>query len=346
MLVGGYLSMSLIEFREEGLFCPRAKVYVDPWKPVDKAIITHAHADHSRYGMKNYLAHPWSIPVMKHRLGKDINVQALDYLESISINGVKISMHPAGHIPGSAQVCLEYKGEKWVISGDYKLEDDGISTPFEPVPCTHFVTESTFGLPVFDWLKEDVLENQLLQWRASLVENQKVGVIYAYALGKAQRVMKSIEKTGARIYTHAAVERTNECLDSIIQLPERTEFSPDVKKEDLRGNIIIATPGSMGARWTKKIGPHETAAVSGWMRMRGTRRRSNVDVGFVMSDHADWKGLNEAVKLSRAEKVFVTHGYTEVYSKWLNAQGIDAEVVKTAFGDEKEEQNEEQKALD
>lgn len=337
--------MSLIEFREEGLFCPRASVYIDPWKPVDKAIITHAHADHSRYGMKNYLAHPWSIPVMKHRLGKDINTQALDFHQSISMNGVKIMLHPAGHIPGSAQVSLEYKGEKWVISGDYKLENDGISTPFEPVSCTHFVTESTFGLPVFDWLEEEVLEGQMHRWRASLMESQKVGVIYAYALGKAQRVMKTMAKTGARIFTHAAVERTNECLELNIELPERTEFNSDLKKEELQGNIIIATPGSMGARWTKKIGPHETASVSGWMRMRGTRRRSNVDVGFVMSDHADWKGLNAAVKMTGAEKVFVTHGYTEVYSKWLNSQGINAEVVKTAFGDEKEEQNEEQKEL-
>ena len=328
--------MALIDFTSDGLYCAQAGVYIDPWKPVQKAVITHAHADHARPGMKTYLAQHLSIPVMKHRLGSNIKVQGLHYGETINLNGVNLSMHPSGHIPGAAQVRLEYKGEVWVVSGDYKLENDGISTPFESLKCHHFITESTFGLPVFDWPSQEQVVSEMKHWCKRLHEEKKAAIIYAYSLGKAQRILHALKDIENPIYCHAAVERSNELLAPFVELPERKEVSATLKKSDYQGALILATPGSIGAAWTKKIGAHETAMASGWMRMRGTRRRNNVDKGFVLSDHADWKALNTAVKESGAEKVYVTHGYTSIYSRYLQTQGIDAHVVSTEYGNEEE----------
>ena len=329
--------MPLIAFKPEGLFVEEGNFFIDPWRPVDKAVITHAHADHSRYGMKHYLAHEYSIPVMKHRLGADINVQSTKYNETIDINGVKVSFHPAGHISGSAQIRVEHKGEVWVVSCDYKVQPDEVSTPFEPVKCHTFITESTFGLPVFDWQPEQITFQQINQWWNKCKNEGKAALIFVYALGKAQRVLSGLDTSIGPIKVHKAVENTIITLQNIIDIPTCQLLDTSQPKSSFAGSLIMATPGSLGAAWTKKIGPHETALASGWMAMRGTRRRNNVDKGFVLSDHADWKGLNTAVKETEAQKVFVTHGYSEIFSKWLRHNDIDADVVKTEFGEEKQE---------
>lgn len=328
----------MIRFTEKGIFCEPGNFYVDPWKPVDKAVITHAHADHSRWGMKHYLAHELSAPIMKHRLGNDISVQTLAYGEPLMINGVKVSLHPAGHIIGSSQVRIEYQGEVWVMSGDYKVEPDGVCEPFEPVKCDHFLTESTFGLPVFKWKPQEEVINEINVWWKTNAANGVCSIISAYALGKAQRIINHVDASIGPIFTHGAVENTNEVLRNAGQhILETVLVTDQHKKTDFRKALVVATPSALGTAWMRKFQPYQTAMASGWMMMRGTRRRRNVDRGFVLSDHADWDELNTAVRLSEAENIYVTHGYAAIYSKYLREQGWNAHVVETEFtGDEAE----------
>ncbi len=330
--------MSLLIFNQNGIYCPRAGVYIDPWKAVDKALITHAHADHARAGHGSYLCHRDTAPVMKYRLGADIQVQTLEYRYSVKMNGVSFSFHPAGHIPGSAQIRVEYKGEIWVVSGDYKTEDDGLSTPFEPVKCHHFITESTFGLPVYTWDKqEDIFESINAWWRQNQAEG-KVSVIAGYSLGKAQRVLRGIDASIGKIFTHGAVENTNEVLRSQgIELPETVRVTPEQKKSDYKGGMVVCPPSAIGSAWMRKFSPYSTGFCSGWMRLRGARRRRAMDRGFILSDHADWPGLNHAVKETGAENVYVTHGYKDTFARWLRESlYLNAQPVDTLYEDQGE----------
>ena len=323
---------SLLSFTNKGIFCPEGKFYIDPWRPVKKALITHAHADHSRPGHQHYLAHHHSETIMRQRLGDDIEIETTEYDKSININGVKVSFHPAGHIPGSAQIRMQYKGKIAVVSGDYKLENDGLSTPFEPVKCHEFVTETTFGLPIYQWKPQNETFNEINQWWKQNQENGKTSVIFAYALGKAQRIMKNVDSTIGKIFTHGAVENATEALRKTgLQLPNTIKITNDISKKDYQGNLVIATPASIGTPWMKKLAPYSTGIASGWMMLRGTRRRKAADRGFVLSDHADWNGLLEAVKLSEAETVYSTHGYSNVFTKYLQEQGLNAISLDSQF---------------
>ena len=323
--------MSLVTFTDRGLYCGQADVYIDPWKAVGKALITHGHSDHARGGHKHYLATHDAIPVIRYRLG-NINIRGIDYGKEISINGVKISFHPAGHIIGSAQIRLEYRGEIWVISGDYKVEEDGLSGAFEHVPCTHFVTESTFGLPIFNWEPQDKVIEQINRWWKDNKELGKTSVITAYSLGKAQRVLQSLDASIGKIYTHGAIENTNEVIRKQgIPLRETTLVNDGHKYKDFIGNLVIAPPGALGSSWMRRFRDVSTASASGWMAVRGMRRRRSTDRGFVLSDHADWNGLNEAIVASGAENVYVTHGYTDIFTQWLQDQGLNASVVRTEY---------------
>jgi len=324
--------MSLLQFTEKGIFCERANVYIDPWKPVDYAIITHAHADHSRWGNKFYLCHHLSKPIIQYRLGVDIHIESMEYLEVRTINGVEFSFYPAGHIIGSAQVRVAYKGEIWVASGDYKLEDDGFSTPFEPIKCNTFITECTFGLPVFKWQdQKDVFEDINSWWRKNK-EEEKVTILTGYSLGKAQRLIQGVDPSIGKIFTHGAIEKTNEIVRMMgVGLNETTYVTPEINKKDYIGALVIAPPSALGTSWQKKFQPFEVGIASGWMKMRGPRRRRSVDRGFVLSDHADWEGLNTAIKATECERVIVTHGYTNIFSKWLNDQGIETQIEATEF---------------
>lgn len=323
---------SLLKFTNKGIYCPKGEFYIDPWRPVKKALITHAHADHSRPGHQHYLAHHHSKTIMKQRLGDEIQIETLDYNKNITINGVKVSFHPAGHIPGSAQIRLEYKGKIAVVSGDYKLEDDGLSSPFEPVECHEFVTETTFGLPIYQWKPQSETFNEINQWWKQNQEVGKTSVIFAYALGKAQRIMKNVDSEIGKIYTHGAVENATEALRKTgLDLPETTKITNDIPKKDYQGNLVIATPASIGTPWMKKLAPYSTGIASGWMMLRGTRRRKAADRGFVLSDHADWNGLLKAVKFSESETIYSTHGYSNVFTKYLKEQGLKAISLDTQF---------------
>ncbi len=324
----------LIKFTKKGIYCPQGKFYLDPWYPVDYAVISHGHADHARWGMKRYLCQHNSKSILQHRIGKDIKIESIAYNESITINGVKVSFHPAGHVIGSAQIRLEYQGYIVVFSGDYKTQPDFISTPFESVKCHTFITESTFGLPIYKWKSEKELQNQLQQWVKTNKANHRTSVFLGYSLGKAQRLISLLEGTDD-IFVHRAIHNLNEAIsNSGLQLPKTQLWSADLDKKELQNKIIIAPPALLGSRMLKRVPNAATAICSGWMQIRGNRRWQGVDAGFTVSDHADWDGLISAVKASEAEQVYVTHGSQAVFSKYLNEIGIKANELKTEYGED------------
>ncbi|MBP1840577.1 ligase-associated DNA damage response exonuclease [Formosa algae] len=320
----------LLVFNDNGIYCEVANVYLDPWKPVDCAIITHGHADHSRYGHKKYITHHTNVPIIKHRLG-DIQVSGVNYNESFVINNVKFSLHPAGHIIGSSQIRVEHRGEVWVFSGDYKLEDDGVAVPFEPVKCHAFITECTFGLPAFNWTPQAEVFNDINNWWATNKEAKQTSILFGYSLGKAQRLLKYLDTDIGKIYTHGAIENMTEVIRPMVNFPETTRITRETTKNELLGNIVLAPPSAHGSTWIRKMVPFVTASASGWMAFRGARRRRAVDRGFVMSDHCDWQELLKAVEATGAEKVICTHGYTDVFSKYLRTLGLDARTEHTQF---------------
>ena len=324
--------MALLEFTEEGIYCPPADVYIDPWRPVNKALITHGHADHSRWGNKQYLFTKTAEPVIRYRLG-NIKAETVDFGEVCTINGVKFSFHPAGHIVGSAQIRVEHKGEVWVVSGDYKLEDDGLAEAFEPVKCHTFITESTFGLPVYRWKPQETVFAGINDWWRSNQAAGKTSVIGVYALGKAQRVLAGLDSSIGSIFTHGAIENTNRVMRKQgLSLPPTTKVSREYKAKDMEGAMVLATPSATSSNWMRRFKQVSVGIASGWMALRGTRRRRAADRGFVLSDHADWTGLNEAISATEAEQVIVTHGYTNLFARWLrDERGIDAREAQTEY---------------
>jgi putative mRNA 3-end processing factor len=336
----------LLQFTGKSIYCEIADIHIDPWIPVDKAIITHAHSDHARYGSKSYLAHHHSEAALRMRLGNDISLQTVEYNESFVINGVRFSLHPAGHIIGSAQVRVEYGGEVWVVSGDYKLENDGFAQAFEPVKCHVFVTESTFGLPIYKWKPQQVVFNEINTWRNAIQSQQKTAVLMGYSLGKMQRIIKGVVHDNETVYAHGAIYRMNECLRQAgFDLPPLQLITRETDRKLLQGALVLTPPSAHGTPWLKKFGTHEVGYCSGWMAVRGAKNRRAVDRGFVLSDHADWPDLINAVKASEAQQVYVTHGYTSVFSKWLNEQGTPAAEVYTMYGNEELDETETKEEL-
>ena len=326
--------MKLVKFTKKGIYCIPGKFYLDPWYAVDYAVISHGHADHARWGNTHYLCHNDSKAILQHRIGQDISIESLGYNQPKQINGVKVSFFPAGHIIGSAQIKLEYKGYVVVFSGDYKTQPDFLTTPVEPVKCHEFITESTFGLPIYKWKAEMALQTEIQNWVLQNQQNNRTSVFLGYSLGKAQRVMKLLEEV-SDIYVHSAIHNLNEAIEnSGIALPKSTLITADFKKVDVQNKIVILPPALLGSKLLKRIPNAATAICSGWMHIRGNRRWKGVDAGFAVSDHADWDGLLEAVKATEAEKVYVTHGSTAVFSKYLNEIGIEAYELKTEFGDD------------
>ncbi|MGV8812535.1 MAG: ligase-associated DNA damage response exonuclease [Gelidibacter sp.] len=329
--------MKLVKFTKKGIYCIPGKFYLDPWLPVDYAIISHGHADHARSGMKYYLCQTDSKAILKHRLGADIQVESLNYNEPRLVNGVQVSFYPAGHVIGSAQIRLEYKGFVVVFTGDYKVKNDHLTVPFEPVKCHEFITESTFGLPIYNWLTEEQLQQQMIDWVLKNQSHNRTSVFLGYSLGKAQRIMKLMEGVD-QLYVHSAIHNLNLAIESSgISLPQTELLTYDFKKEELQNKIVILPPGLLGSRLLKKIPNAATAICSGWMQVRGNRRWQAVDAGFAVSDHADWNGLLSTVKATEAEKVYVTHGSQATFSKYLNEIGIPSAEVKTEYGSEEDD---------
>jgi len=331
--------MALITFTKKGIYCKQGDFYIDPWLPVDYAITTHGHSDHVRFGNKHYLCHTLTRPIIKYRISEDLNVETLDYGESIVRNGVNISFFPSGHIIGSVQVRLEYKGEICVISGDYKIEEDGISDGFETVKCHSFVSESTFGLTVYKWQKQDIVFNGIKSWIRDNINQQKTSVLVAYSLGKAQRLIKNLAGD-IPIYVHYGIANLNEVIiNSGVNLPKTIRITPETTKNELQNGIVIVPPVMRDSKWIKNLSHPVTGICSGWMQVRAHRRWQSADAGFALSDHADWPGLMEAITATGAEKVHVTHGFTAAFSRFLNDNGIEAAEVTTKFGQEEDEES-------
>ena len=326
--------MSLLELTPSGLYCAAANAYVDPWGSVDRAIITHGHSDHARFGSQRYLCHRDSVPILHARLG-DISVERLNYGETITLGAARVSLHPAGHICGSAQVRIEHRGEVWVVSGDYKTDPDPTCESFEPIKCHGFVTEATFALPVYRWTAPAEIAAEIDGWWA---ENQLLGrtsILFGYSLGKAQRVLAMLPQVRGPIFAHGAVLRMVEVYRSLgVDLPPVTHASAEAIKKAAGQALVLAPPSADGSPWLRRFGTVSKAVASGWMRIRGARRRRAVDRGFALSDHADWDGLNSAVQATGAEEVWVTHGFTDIYARWLNEQGIAAKAMETRFKSE------------
>lgn len=328
--------MALIEFTNKGIYCKQGNFYIDPWQPVDKAVITHGHADHAKWGNKNYLCHTLTKPILTERYGLFDNVETIAYQNTIDINGVKLTLFPAGHVIGSAQVKLEYKGEIVVVSGDYKTEYDGISTAFEPIKCHTFVTESTFGLPVYKWQPQQQIFESIKNWVAGNLEKNKTSILIAYSLGKAQRLIKHLAGNEP-IFVHQTIANLNQAFTNAgVALPSTIKITPEIKKDELQKGIVIVPPVLADSKWTKGLINPAIGICSGWMAVRAGRRWRSADAGFALSDHADWAGLLTAIKATEAEKVMVTHGSTAIFSRYLNEIGISAQEVKTQYGDEEE----------
>lgn len=325
--------MALLEFTDRGIYCPQAGVYLDPWKPVPRALITHGHSDHAHAGHGHYLCTPVTSPIIQHRLGlSPAMVQAAPYGQTVAINGVDFSFHPAGHIPGSAQIRVDYKGEVWVFTGDYKRQPDGLSEPFEQLTCHTLITESTFGLPIYRWAPQPEIFRDVNTWWAKNKAEGKVSVIAGYTLGKAQRILKNIDPGVGTIFVHGAVDVMNQVLQRTgIVLPATQRVTKDMRKADFEGGLVVCPPSAVGSPWIRKFMPFSLGIASGWMALRGARRRRGADRGFVLSDHADWHELNDTVRQSGAENVFVTHGYSELFAQWLTENGLKAAEVKTQY---------------
>lgn len=325
------MSEPLLTFTKRGIYCPSGDFFIDPWRPVARALVTHGHSDHARPGHGAYLCTDAAAPVIRHRLG-DIRIDTVRYAERLDMGGVSVSFHPAGHVPGSAQVRVERGGEVWVVSGDYKTADDGFCEPFEPVPCHTFVSECTFGLPAFRWRPQAEVVADLNDWWRGNAADGRFSVVGAYSFGKAQRVLSSLDPAIGPILTHGAVEATNAVLRAQgISLPETLHVTPETDLKQHAGALVVAPPSALGTPWMRRFGPASTAFASGWMALRGVRRRRAVDRGFVLSDHADWDGLNAAIAGTGATRVFVTHGYTATFCRWLAEAGYDAGVVETEY---------------
>jgi putative mRNA 3-end processing factor len=334
-------SAEVLQLTDRGLYCPAGDFYIDPWQDVDRAIITHAHADHARPGSRHYLTSGTGESILRLRMGAEASIQALDYGETALLGEARVSLHPAGHILGSSQVRIEHRGEVWGVSGDYKREADPTCTPFEPVRCHTFVTESTFGLPIYRWPVEGAVAADINEWWR---ENQTAGrpsLLFAYALGKAQRVLAQVDASIGPIFTHGAVERVNAAYRAggirLAPTQATAEILARKRTGPWEGALIVAPPSARGTPWVRRFPSASTGFVSGWMQIRGTRRRRAIDRGFVLSDHADWPSLLGAIESTRADTVWVTHGYSEVLVRWLRERGLDARAVPTRFEGERDD---------
>lgn len=328
--------MSLVEVTRKGLYCRLADLYIDPWRAVPKALITHAHADHACGGHSLYLAHEQCVPILQSRLGR-IRAQGFSYGTTFYSNGVRISFHPAGHVPGSAQIRLECHGEVWVVSGDYKLEEDGVCTPFEPLRCHTFITESTFGLPIYRWKPQAQVFNAMNNWWAENARDGVVSVVLAYSLGKAQRILQHLDQQTGPVIVHPAMEEMNTVIRSFFpSLPQTLSLKNELSLAGMRNALLILPPNAKTTEWLDELKPYRTAFASGWMNLRNGRNRNAMERGFVLSDHADWPGLLAAVEATAAEKIYVTHGYSKSFVRWLKEEGKDAEVLETLFSREED----------
>lgn len=326
--------MELLQLKESGLYCPPGDFYIDPIKEVKKAVITHGHGDHARTGMSEYISVPEAESILRKRLG-DIDLTTHPYGEVFEMGEVKVSFHPAGHIMGSCQVRIEYQNEVWVFTGDFKREPDPTCAPFEVVPCDVFISEATFSLPVYRWPDFDGEIRQVFDWWMKNREEGMNSVLCCYALGKAQRLIAGLRAlTDETIWVHGTIDEVNRCYEANGMSWENVKKVPLTSEgaaEKITGSMIICPPSALGSSWAKRISPKRVAFASGWMRLRGNRRRKGYERGFVVSDHADWPSLIRTVKETGCKRVYFTHGHTDAIVTYLRAQGMEARDLKLPY---------------
>jgi putative mRNA 3-end processing factor len=329
----------LIQVTPQGLYCPQGDFYVDPWGKVERAVVTHGHSDHARLGSQQYVCSTASVPILRHRLPQAEDIRPLAFGETLQLGGATVSLHPAGHILGSAQVRIAAEGEVWVVTGDYKRCADPTCEPFEVVPCDALITEATFGAPVYQWQPGAETVGEIFQW---WMDNRRLGVtslLFCYALGKAQRVLAELQRfTDEEVYTHGAVEAITAIYreQGVAMLPTRATTDLP-KNHSYTGALIIAPPSAHRSVWMKRFKNISTGFASGWMQVRGHRRRRGYQRGFVLSDHADWPGLLRTVRETGAKHIYVTHGYKDLLARYLCHEGLAAQSLDTLFtGDETE----------
>jgi putative mRNA 3-end processing factor len=319
------MSADLVVMRPEGLYCPAGDFHIDPWQPVPRAVITHGHGDHARDGMGEYHATQVGLPVLRWRLGDQAYV-AHAYGEAFRLGAAAVSLHPAGHVLGSAQVRIAAGGETWVVSGDYKRQPDPTCAPFEVVPCDTFVTEATFGLPIYRWPATEDVARDILDWRDECAANGEAAVLYCYALGKAQRLLAELGRlTDEPAHVHGAIAAgvavyREAGVDMLATLP----VEDDAKSSTFAGKLVLAPPAAAGSAWLRRFRRAQQGFASGWMRVRGNRRRRNFDRGFVVSDHADWSDLLRTIRETGARRVIAMHGNTQAIVRVLAESGVDA----------------------
>jgi putative mRNA 3-end processing factor len=328
--------MPLLRADDNGLWCEAGGFHIDPWKPVDRAVITHAHPDHARPGSARYLCVRECEPLLRLRFGSECVIESAEYGSPLLIGDVSVSFHPAGHILGSAQIRIEHRGEVWVLSSDYKRAADPTCAPFEPVRCHTFLTESAFGLPIYRWPPAvDVFAAVNGWWKANQ-DRGKCSALFGDPLGALQRILTGVDAGIGPVVCHEAVEPINR-----IYRVGGAALAPTLSEADVpRGfdwtrALVLAPPSARTPAWMKRFGPASTGLASGWMRIRGTRRRNSIDRGFVLSNHADWPALQKTIAESEAETVLVTHGYRSPLVRWLRESGINADLIDTQFEGER-----------
>jgi len=325
----------LVVLRPEGLYCPAGDFHIDPWRPVPRAVITHGHSDHARVGMGDYHVAAPGLPILLWRLGEQ-RYHAHAYGESFRLGDATVSLHPAGHVLGSAQVRIEVDGQVWVASGDFKRQPDPTCAPFEVVPCDVFITEATFGLPIYRWPDTSDVARDVVAWREECEARGEAALLYCYALGKGQRLLAELAAhTDRPAYLHGAMEPGVAIYrDAGIHLLETRRVADEAKGSDFAGELVLAPPSAAGSAWIRRFRKAQQGFASGWMQIRGNRRRRNYDRGFVVSDHADWPDLLRTARETGARRVIATHGATEALVRALNEEGIETGVFRTDYGGE------------
>jgi len=324
---------ALITATARGLYCPPGDFYIDPWQPVQTAVITHAHGDHLRHGSAQYIVAKPGESLARHRLGSGHTVTGIEYGSARLCGSASVSLHPAGHVLGSAQVRIEHEGRVWVVSGDYKRQPDPTCTALVPLACEVFISEATFALPVYRWPDTREVIADIVRWWGVNRERGLASVLFCYALGKAQRVLAELRAFNEEpVYVHGAVGALVDLYRKAGVAMVPTLSATTERATDYRGALIIAPPGAAGTPWMRRFGEHSSGFCSGWMRVRGDRRRRGYDRGFVLSDHADWPALIETCLATGAKRVLLTHGRSDALTRYLNEQGIEARALATAYG--------------
>jgi len=321
-----------------GLFCPAGGFHIDPWGPAGRALITHVHGDHARAGSQAYLCAEPSRRLLERRFGPDVRIEALPYGEAITLGEVRVTFHPAGHILGSAQIRIEGAGGVWVVAGDYKRAADPTCAPFEPVACDTFITESTFGLPIYRWDRTEVVVAEILDWWEDNRRNERTSVLFCYTAGKTQRILAELARVSdGRVFVHGAMLPMIEAYrEAGVHMLATTSVTEQPKGRKFAGELVLAPLSARGTPWMRRLGVHSDAFASGLMRVRGVRRQRAFDRGFVLSDHADWPALLDTIAETGAAHVIATHGHAEPFARYLREQGRDAGVMRTSWEGEPE----------